>query len=99
MELLNISFEPFDYERIAKHFLKLEILPLSNVQKYFWYSKILITNLIKISYSTCKKPKCLSKHINFPKFMQHPFNGYWKNECFRLGTKGSMYDISRGRRT
>ena len=41
-------FHLFYYARIAKLFLNLEILPYSYVQKYFWYSRILVRALIKI---------------------------------------------------
>ena len=71
--MLNICiFEPFDYERIAKHFLNLEIFTCSYVQNYFFYSNILISASIKIWYSACNKPKRLSKNIKFSKFMQPP---------------------------
>ena len=48
-------FHLFYYARIAKLFLNLEILPYSYVQKYFWYSRILVRALIKIWYSACNK--------------------------------------------
>ena len=40
LNLLRHVFESFDYERITKHFLNLEILPCSYLQKSLWYSKI-----------------------------------------------------------
>ena len=74
--------------------MNLEILPRSYVRKYFLYSKFLIRAIIKIWYSARKNPKCLSKHINFPKFIQHHSNTI-PEEFGSRGTSLSMESLMK----
>ena len=52
----------------------LSMKKLKYCHDYFLYSKILKRALIKIWYSKCYKPECLSKHINLQNSYSLPLN-------------------------